>query len=202
MKVRTPLSLGAGALAPLLFATTAHAATWVSVASWPVGTKNKVTVIPDGPGLDPGKRDFRLTVSLKTSKAPTRPDWDLIRKGYSDGSDSLYKVEYWPDGRASCTLAGTRGSAFVMAGPDLSDGDWHTVTCQKTTRTVSLIIDGEAVAVQRKTVGSITNRDAVIIGAHNTSGRSELFLGKLKNASFEVADTSTDTTSSTTTAGL
>lgn len=43
------------------------------MASWSLGTKNKVTVIADGPGLDPGKRDFQLTISLKTSKAPRAP---------------------------------------------------------------------------------------------------------------------------------
>jgi hypothetical protein len=40
--------------------------------------------------LNPGSRDVRLSIRLKTTG---KPDWDLIRKGYSAGSGSLYKVE-------------------------------------------------------------------------------------------------------------
>lgn len=164
------------------------AASWTTVASWPgpIPEGDDPGVVESTEALNPGARDFRMSVQMRTTKRPDKPDWDLIRKGTANGSSTQYKVEYMPEGQALCDYEGTDGSASVQDGPALDDGRWHTVACIKTANTLSLQIDGRVVGTDEDSIGEISNDEPVIIGAHGPSG-GERFEGDLRNARMDVA---------------
>jgi hypothetical protein len=106
----------------------------------------------------------------------------------------LYKVEFQPPppdpanpafvgGQASCGFTGSNGSSEIFSnGPGLADGVWHTITCKKTSSSISLTVDGTTYS-QGANVGWIANTDQVPIGARPGS---EFFHGSLDEASITV----------------
>jgi hypothetical protein len=45
--------------------------------------KSSYASVPSADALNPGSRDIRLTIYIKTTHRPDTPDWDLFRKGYA-----------------------------------------------------------------------------------------------------------------------
>lgn len=180
-------AVGTTAVTLALGGPQAYAAPWTVVARWRIDPASPVMEIDSTDALNPGGRDVRLSIRLKTTGKPDKPDWDLIRKGYSAGSGTLYNVEYQPTGQVSCIFKGTQGSTMVQDGPDLSDGQWHTIACVKTATSVSLNVDGKTVATDDEEIGKISNDDPVVIGAHSGDGHSERFEGELNDPTMEAA---------------
>jgi hypothetical protein len=153
--------------------------------------KSSYGSVPSVDALNPGSRDIRLTIYMKTSHKPDRPDWDLFRKGYAYRSPGRYKIEYQPTGRASCDFADTaysHGAGRVTGGPDLADDNWHKVSCTKTATSVELTVDSQTVATKEVTLGRITNKDPVVLGTYRGSGPGPAghFLGTLDEAVIEM----------------
>jgi len=146
------------------------------------GTSSYVSV-PSASDLNAGSLDITITIHLKTTRAPSTPDWDLIRKGYADASGGLFKMEYQPSGQATCGFKGTVDHDSLTAGPALNDGTWHTVQCVKTSSSIKVIVDGQTFS-KSATIGSIVNTESVLIGAHGAG--SELFNGSLDEASIQI----------------
>jgi hypothetical protein len=146
------------------------------------GTSSYVSV-PSASDLNAGSLDITITIHLKTTKAPSTPDWDLIRKGYADASGGLFKMEYQPSGQATCGFKGTADHNDLTAGPALDDGNWHTVQCVKTSSSIKVIVDGQTFS-KSASVGSIVNTESVVIGAHGSG--SEHFNGSLDEASIQI----------------
>ena len=108
------------------------------------GSTSKVTV-PAAASLVPGSRDVALFLRFRSSFAAGsgNSDWDMVKKGG-------YKIEiYRRNGKdqARCSFTSSSGKIAFQDGPDLTDGNWHTVSCTKTSNTVTLRVDG--VAYQR-----------------------------------------------------
>lgn len=141
---------------------------------------SKVTVASSG-DLVAGSKGITVTIHLKATSVPKKPDWDVIRKGTASSSGGDWKMEYQPSGQASCRFKGNK-SGELKAGPALNDGDWHTVQCVKTSSSIKLIVDGESHSKSIK-VGAISTTDAVVIGSH---GGSEFFQGSLDEASIAI----------------
>lgn len=133
-----------------------------------------------GNGLVPGAQNVTITMSVKPDKHPPNSveDWDLLKKG--DYQQGEWKVEIYPNGRATCGFAGTislqqtpvtttdpRGPTV---GPDLVDGQWHVITCKKTTSAVITQVDGVTVNTISKAVGDINTTAEVVLGAHASGG--------------------------------
>ncbi|MGN6167956.1 MAG: LamG-like jellyroll fold domain-containing protein, partial [Solirubrobacteraceae bacterium] len=115
-------------------------------------------LVPAAGDLNPGRANLAVTIHLKTTSRPRRGhDWDLIRKGHFRKSRDEWKVEYHPDGRASCGFKGSRRFATLRAGPSLDNNRWHTIRCVKTASAIRLIVDGVTHSKARR-VGSIGNR--------------------------------------------
>jgi hypothetical protein len=131
-------------------------------------------------GVTFGEQDLRLSVQVQTTGRPDKPDWDLIRQGFSGKTDTLFKVEYMPDGRVICDFTGTEGKAQAYGGPSLDDGRWHWVTCTKTTDAVTLAVDGREVARDDEAIGELPDGGDIIVGAHNAEGTSERFEGLIQ----------------------
>ena len=137
--------------------------------------------VPSSGDLNPGSRNVTIAIHLKTTSRPPPEDWDLIRKGLASDSGE-YKVEYYPDGRASCGFQGTGSHIELKAGPVLSDGQWHSIQCTKTSSAIRLVVDGQTFS-KSGSIGSISNGAAIAIGARPGS---EFFRGSLDEASISV----------------
>lgn len=154
--------------------------------------ESSYALVPSADTLDPGARDVRISLWIKTSDKPETPDWDLVKKGYAAESPGYYKVEYQPDGRASCGFAGTEGSQQVTGGPDLADGNWHQVTCTKTATSIALTVDGQPVASEETTIGEIANSEDLVLGAYRGPTHSGHFLGAMDEVVIEMANGSSE----------
>jgi hypothetical protein len=129
------------------------------------GSSSYVSV-PSADSMNPGSGNFSFTIALQTTGTPppSPEDWDLIRKGDITTAGGEYKMEFQSTGQASCGFKGTH-YAELVAGPQLNDGQWHTITCVKTATDIELIVDGETFSTPA-TVGPISNTAPVIIGSH------------------------------------
>jgi hypothetical protein len=142
--------------------------------------KSSYVSVPSDASLNPGTANVTITVSLKTTSLPSSADWDLVRKGDYKTPGGEWKVELQPEGQASCGFKGSSSYRFLQAGPEtLADGEWHTVTCTKTTSAIKLTVDGQTYSKSGK-VGSISNTQPIVIGAY--PGK-EFFKGTLDEVS-------------------
>src|SRR6266550_4052041 len=140
--------------------------------------------VPSAGSMNPGSANFSFTIHLQTTGTPPPPpeDWDLIRKGDYPTPGGEYKMEYQESGQASCGFKGSAHYAEIIAGPALNDGQWHTITCVKTSSDIELIVDGQAYS-QAANIGSIANTDPVIIGSHPGA---DWYQGSLDEASIRI----------------
>jgi hypothetical protein len=144
-------------------------------------TGSSEVIVPSSGDLSPGSKDITITIHLKATSVPKKPDWDLVRKGKVDTRGGEWKMEYQPSGEASCGFKGTKSGALT-AGPALNNGKWHTVQCVKTSSSIKLVVDGQTYSKSVK-IGSITNSAPLVIGSH---GGSEFFNGALDEASIQI----------------
>ena len=134
------------------------------------GTSSRVLIGNDS-SLNPGDADITISVNVNFDSIHIH-DYDLVRKG---GSGALYKIEISSTGKARCQFHGSKRSAGIVFGPDLSDGQWHTITCRKTATSISGTV-GKASAMRHAVIGSISNRVALSLGG-KSSGTQDLYRG-------------------------
>jgi hypothetical protein len=115
--------------------------------------------VADHSDLDPGDRNFAVTVRLRT----THKFGNVIQKGQATVSGGSWKVQI-PDGRATCTYRGSRGTIELRAPYKINDGEWHVVRCVRLREGVLLTIDGFPAASREGWTGTIGNGWPVTIG--------------------------------------
>jgi hypothetical protein len=137
-------------------------------------SKPAYITVPDSPLLDPGTGPLSITVHVKTSVKPSSSvgDYDLIRKGLASTSGGDYKMEVLESGSAFCLFRGSSGTVSIGHGPNVADNRWHTLTCSRSSNSVTLTFDGVSYT-KSGSIGSISNSSAVSIGAKNTSGEDQ-----------------------------
>ena len=134
------------------------------------GSSSKVTV-PNAAGLNPGTQDLVVSAHVAFSAVPA-DDYDVIRKGLQSTSGGDWKIEIVNVNGAAiarCYLRGSTGSWQKTAGPNLADGAWHTITCERHATSVQMSVDG-TVWKKTTTIGSISNTAALSIGAKASGG--------------------------------
>jgi hypothetical protein len=125
-------------------------------------------VIPDAPSLNPGTANITLVAHVKTSTLPGPVgDFDLIRK--KKGAQ-IYKMEIFGNGAGYCQFKGTTGNAAVKGGPNIVDGNWHTIVCAKTSSQITLTVDGVVVKTKVVATGSISPAIALYLGQKPDGG--------------------------------
>jgi hypothetical protein len=137
---------------------------------------NSIVLVPSSASLNPGRRDFRFTVSLRLNTVPGVGDYDPIRKGAASKPGGQYKLELYSNStrtraQAQCTFRGTSGHAQLRTGPNVADGYWHKITCAKTGTSIRLIVDGVPYT-KRARVGSVSNAEPLVLGAKYVDGVS------------------------------
>jgi hypothetical protein len=118
-----------------------------------------VVTVRDTPVLDPGRRDYRVTVRLRT----THHFGNIVQKGQATVAGGNFKLQI-PSGRVECLFRGSRTSRMVVARHTINDGAWHTVECERTVDGVTLRIDGVVESRARGWTGTIANSWPLSIG--------------------------------------
>jgi hypothetical protein len=136
-----------------------------------------IATVPSSDSLNPGSANFTITANVRFNEPPSAEvvDYDLVRKGLSGSRGGDYKMEIFPTGkrdqkaRAFCFFKdSSKNVGKILNGPNLADGAWHQIVCQKTNRKVVLVVDGQTFT-ERVRLGSISNSEPVTIGAQTRS---------------------------------
>jgi hypothetical protein len=140
--------------------------------------------------INPGRANYSYTVSINIpSSTVFTHDFSLVRRGSSKFAGPYYKMEMvfnrtTHNMRLECAFRdSTRAHESVStSGNTLNDGLWHTLTCTKTGRTVSLTKDG-VVHAKPAVLGNLSSTQPLFFGAEQVGPASfwEHFPGRMKN---------------------
>ena len=152
---------------------------------------NSRITVPYSATLVPGSQNVSATVGINTTAMPGTGglDFDILR---SSKAGQQYKIELFPkNGKALalCFFSGSLAHKQITAGPGLNDGQWHTITCTKTSNQISLIVDGVVVKTAAIQIGTIVHKiTPLTIGWKPASGTNgeDFYIGKLRNASVSI----------------
>ncbi len=135
-------------------------------------------LVPDSPSLDPGSGNFTFTAHVNLETWPATDSYDIAHKGTN--AMQYWKLEIHQRGRPHCLFGGSEdvlevGGRHDDRIPNIADGKWHTVSCQKLSDRISLIVDGRTYSTSGS-VGSISNDLPLAVGAKVTeSGNTDDF---------------------------
>jgi hypothetical protein len=152
---------------------------------------NSRITVPYSTTLAPGAQGVSATVEINTTAMPGTGglDFDILR---SSKAGQQYKIELFPkNGKALalCFFSGALAHKQITAGPALNDGQWHTITCTKTSSQIGLIVDGVVVKTAAIQIGTITHKiTPLTIGWKPASGTNgeDFYIGKLRNVSVSI----------------
>jgi hypothetical protein len=125
--------------------------------------------VPDNNLLDPGTRDFAVTVQIRT----TASFGNIIQKGQSGAKGGYFKLQN-PKGKVQCLFRGAAGSVAVTSSRATNDGQWHTIRCERTAAAVTMWVDGTQVARRAGATGSISNTWVLSIGGKTNCDQIEV----------------------------
>jgi hypothetical protein len=159
------------------------------------GANSRITV-PYSTALSPGGADVTAAVEIKTTAVPGTgtDDFDLMR---ASPTGKMFKIELFPRkhvAQAQCVFNGTVARTTLHAGPGLNDGEWHKITCTKTTHQVTLTVSTAGSVVTKSstsiTIGVITLRKNAIfaLGYKPVIGQpdEDRYKGQMRNASVSI----------------
>jgi hypothetical protein len=131
---------------------------------WPgpdPGVEDAQRLVEVDGGLNPGRRPYRVTIRFKT----TDNNFNIIQKGQALTNGGMWKIEM-EGGRANCLFRGAAGRAGIGSAQSLTltDGEWHTIRCERLRRSVRIIVDDHAPRSQARRTGRIANSFPVVIG--------------------------------------
>jgi hypothetical protein len=118
-----------------------------------------LATVGSSPALNPGERDFAVTVRLRTQYH----FGNIVQKGQATVDGGNFKLQI-PNGIVQCLFRGDRGSLIVSSRSRLNDGGWHTVRCERTADGLSLAVDGRVEAQRQGHTGYIANSWPLSIG--------------------------------------
>ena len=125
----------------------------------PPARPGHLVVVPDDSALDPGTREYAVTLRLRT----TNKFGNIVQKGQAKAGGGNFKLQI-PNGRVECMFRGSAGAIEVIAPYSINDGRWHTVRCSRLHEGVTLEIDGRTVAGRDGWTGTIANGWPLTIG--------------------------------------
>jgi hypothetical protein len=140
-------------------------------------------IVPDAPDLRPGTANVTISYWLKATTPPSTGDYDMFVKGEAGSSGGQIKLEVQPNGQASCMFRGSVGSRQLQAGPNVIDGHWHQVICQRIGDQIIETVDGETHSLTKAT-GSITVTAPVRLGSHENGG--DWYRGVLDEVTYSI----------------
>lgn len=154
--------------------------------------------------LNPGDDNFAVEVRLRG----TVNDGNVTQKGQSGGG-GYWKMELHDGGFAHCVFKGNNAAVSMDSDYKVTDGNWHTIRCERQSNRAIMYVDGQEHSNQRVTTGTLNSSWEQVIGGKSrcTSAGVECdyFRGDLDYVRFEKGGsvpppTTTTTTTTTTTA--
>lgn len=137
---------------------------------WWIVNDNRLVTLPDDDRLDPGTDPFAVTIRFKTGAV----DPNIVQKGQDNQTGGYWKLALkkgWPRCHFEDENHNTRAIGFVNdVRPEtkVSDGQWHTLRCERTATGVKLTINyGEPGAISKfikGTIGRINNTRPFTLG--------------------------------------
>ena len=133
---------------------------------------------PASSTVNPGFAAFSYSVTIKLPTTAFSHDLSLVRRGSSKFAGPYYKMEMvykkaTGNMRLVCALrdAGGAHATVSTSGNALNDGKWHTLTCSKTAKTISLTNDGH-VHTKSATLGDLSSKRPLNFGAEQLGPKS------------------------------
>lgn len=120
-----------------------------------------LVMVPDAKdgSLDPGSENFTIEFRIKT----TDKFGNILQKGQSKTWGGQVKFQQ-PKGYISCMFKSPDYRAAIRSSVYTSDGQWHTIRCERTSTEVRLYVDGVFNKRIRKWSGNINNSKPWTIG--------------------------------------
>jgi PKD repeat protein len=116
--------------------------------------------VPAATDLNPGSGDFSIEVRIRT----TYSFGNIMQKGQGATTGGYWKLEN-PGGIPRCLFRGADGSSRTgYSKIDISDGQWHTIRCNRTSTYVEMWIDGVRQSRLTGPTGTISNNWDLSIG--------------------------------------
>jgi hypothetical protein len=114
--------------------------------------------------LNPGSGTYTVALRYRT----TKHFGNIVQKGQAGSSGGYFKLEN-PGGHLNCVFRGVNSSGSLVrkaveSPAVLSDGNWHLAVCTRTSKALTLSIDGNVVATAKGSTGNISNTRPVTIG--------------------------------------
>jgi hypothetical protein len=118
---------------------------------------NRIVRVNDDRRLNPDTATFVVTLTMRTVKA----DGNLVQKGQATGP--FFKLENHL-GKTTCLFRGSGGSSGVGSVRTTTNGQWHTIRCERTATSVTMKVDGIPTGTNHNPTGSIANTSPLTIG--------------------------------------
>ncbi|HEX2424241.1 MAG TPA: hypothetical protein VHN56_13970, partial [Actinomycetota bacterium] len=149
-------------------------------------------IVPDAPDLEPGTADVTNSYWLNSTTLPpccSGVDYDMFTKGDHSSKGGQIKIEVQENGQASCMFRGALGGKQLQAGPNVVDGRWHQVICQRIGTQIIETVDGSIFSTTKAT-GAITVTDPIRLGSHKNGG--DWYNGVLDEVTYSIGSSSTN----------
>jgi hypothetical protein len=162
------------------------------------GGTSKV-IVPNSATLNPGASDFSYSVQIQTDTVPPNDlDYDLLRKGISTTKGGEYKVELINvkgKAKALCVMKDSQGHSKSIRGGgplNLADNVLRTITCTKTSTSISVQVTSRPLNSKPASLGSIDNTSDLTIGVklpdspENDLSDGDWYKGLMRSATITV----------------
>ena len=139
-----------------------------------------------------GRRTITISYWLNSTTCPraaTAIDYDMFTKGDDSSKGGQIKIEVQENGQASCMFRGSLGGKQLQAGPNVVDGQWHQVTCDRIGTQIIETVDGSSFSTTKAT-GAITVTDPIRLGSHKNGG--DWYNGVLDEVTYSIGSGSTN----------
>ncbi|MGW1060915.1 PKD domain-containing protein [Micromonospora rubida] len=119
-----------------------------------------VDLVPASNEFNPEAGDFSFTIRYRT----TRSFGNILQKGQGNTAGGYWKFEA-PAGKPRCMFRGGDGATRTgYTGTSIADGQWHTVTCNRTSTYVEMYVDGVRTSRLTGPTGTIANNWQLSVG--------------------------------------
>ena len=149
----------------------------------PPAEPERLDTVPHSPILNPDAQDYAVTVRYRT----TKHFGNLIQKGQNQSVGGYFKIEL-PMGRPTCMFKGYDANGNLQQRAieppqptpgipdpyDLSDNQFHTVTCERLQVGIRLYIDGVEVSRLNGSSGIIANNKNLSIAGKSSCDQIEV----------------------------
>ena len=146
----------------------------------------------DSAPLNPGTALFSFGARVRVTLAELSADHgsNLVQKGFSTTAQWKLQLDDAVTGKPSCVVRTTGGASaiIVKSSVGIADGTWHKVTCQRTSTTLTLLIDNVArgSALIASTYDINPTGEVVAVGAKSAGNNNDQFHGAIDDVYFNL----------------